>query len=238
MIYLRAVSFFSWCQAPGGNCQIVRAVPTEQLFDFVTYQEIAVNIFRHAGHSFRGMPAAWQGPAYPLALGYVYRLAGNSDVLTGKFFNIILSILTLVALYFLLDSRKSAGICQAGIFAPQRNIFHGCLGYQKLGHERCPVHAGSAGRRFLQEKPQLFPFPQRCANLPFVILRTFIYAGQYLSRCPGNLKERAKPSGSHPHPHHQPGLLYTHHLCLRRTGQVQLPRTPFAHLRGRCQTPG
>ncbi|MGI5881821.1 MAG: hypothetical protein ACOX7L_01995 [Dethiobacteria bacterium] len=80
----------------------IRAVPTEQLFDFATYQEIAVNVARHAGHTFRGLPIAWQGPAYPLALGHIYRWFGSCDILTGKYFNVALSILTLVAFYLLL----------------------------------------------------------------------------------------------------------------------------------------
>ena len=80
----------------------VLAVPTEQLFDFKTYQEIAVNVFNEAGHVYQGMAIAWQGPAYPLVLGHVYRLFGDSDVLIGKYFNVALSVMTLVMLFFLL----------------------------------------------------------------------------------------------------------------------------------------
>jgi 4-amino-4-deoxy-L-arabinose transferase-like glycosyltransferase len=53
------------------------------------------------GHSFQGLPIAWQGPAYPLFLGQVYRLTGDSSVMMGKYVNVALSILTLIMLYFL-----------------------------------------------------------------------------------------------------------------------------------------
>ena len=111
----------------------VLAVPTEQVFDFATYQEIAVNIFNHAGHSFRGMAVAWQGPAYPLALGYIYRLAGDSNVLIGKLFNTVLSVLTLVALYFILRrmSNNRFFICGAytlAAFLPNFLAYNNVIG--------------------------------------------------------------------------------------------------------------
>lgn len=111
----------------------VLTVPTEQVFDFATYQEIAVNIFNHAGHSFRGMAVAWQGPAYPMALGYIYRLAGDSNVLTGKLFNAVLSVLTLVMLYFLLRrmSKNRFFICGAytlAAFLPNYLAYNNVIG--------------------------------------------------------------------------------------------------------------
>lgn len=111
----------------------VLAVPTEQVFDFATYQEIAVNIFNHLGHSFRGMAVAWQGPAYPLALGYIYRLAGDSDVLIGKLFNAALSVLTLVMLYFILRrmSNNRFFICGAytmAAFLPNFLAYNNVIG--------------------------------------------------------------------------------------------------------------
>lgn len=111
----------------------VLAVPTQQVFDFATYQEIAVNIFNHAGHSFRGMAVAWQGPAYPLALGYIYRLAGDTNVLLGKLFNATLSVLTLIMLYFLLRrmSKNRFFICGAytlAAFLPNFLAYNNVIG--------------------------------------------------------------------------------------------------------------
>ncbi|MDR1704980.1 MAG: glycosyltransferase family 39 protein [Clostridiales bacterium] len=71
-------------------------VPTEQLYDFAAYKEIAVNIKNGLGHSLGGVPVAWQGPLYPYALGAFYRLFGTESDLAGKILNIILSSLTLI----------------------------------------------------------------------------------------------------------------------------------------------
>lgn len=78
----------------------IHNIPTQQVFDFETYQEIATNIYHHQGHTFRGEPIAFQGMAYPMALGYVYRWMGSNDILIAKTFNAILSSLTLILCLF------------------------------------------------------------------------------------------------------------------------------------------
>lgn len=82
----------------------VLTVPNRPIYDFQTYQDIAVNIFYHRGHTYLGEPIAFQGMGYPTVLGYFYRLMGNHDVLTGKMFNVICSSLTLIL--FLLILRR------------------------------------------------------------------------------------------------------------------------------------
>jgi 4-amino-4-deoxy-L-arabinose transferase-like glycosyltransferase len=71
-------------------------VPTEQLYDFATYLELARNIKSGLGHTLNGVPVAWQGPLYPYALGMFFRLTGTYSELAAKVFNIILSSLTMV----------------------------------------------------------------------------------------------------------------------------------------------
>jgi hypothetical protein len=80
----------------------INNIPTKPIYDFETYQEIATNIFNHLGHSFRGEPIAFQGMGYPMVLGFVYRLVGNNDLYTAKMFNVVLSILTLILIFFIL----------------------------------------------------------------------------------------------------------------------------------------
>ena len=80
----------------------INNVATTQIFDFQTYQELATNIFLRVGHTLDGEPAAFQGMAYPIVLGYVYRFMGNAKEMTAKNFNVILSALTMIAIYFTL----------------------------------------------------------------------------------------------------------------------------------------
>jgi len=85
----------------------INHIPTMQVFDFNTYQEIASNIYNHKGHSLWGQSVAWQGMGYPTALGLFYMLMGNDLVHTAKLFNCILSILSL-PLMFLIFSKLSS----------------------------------------------------------------------------------------------------------------------------------
>ena len=80
----------------------INNVPTTQIFDFQTYQELATNIFLRVGFVLDGQPVAFQGMAYPVVLGYVYRLMGNASEITAKNFNVILSTLTMLAVYLTL----------------------------------------------------------------------------------------------------------------------------------------
>lgn len=79
----------------------IQEVPTQQLYDFNTYQEIATNIYNHQGHSYMGDAIAWQGMAYPTALGYLYRALGSNDIYYAQLFNLILSIITLIIVFFI-----------------------------------------------------------------------------------------------------------------------------------------
>ena len=112
LIYLLLVTFAGIIM----RVRFVLAVPTEQVFDFKTYQEIAVNIAGSLGHSYMGEPIAWQGPAYPYVLGMIYRLVGDSSVLTGQFVNIAFSVLTLIMLYFLFCSLSENRFFICGAF--------------------------------------------------------------------------------------------------------------------------
>lgn len=77
-------------------------IPNFPISDFATYQKLAVNVSKGWGHILDGAPVAFQGAAYPILLGWVYKLIGITDIIAGKFLNIILSISTLVIIYFLL----------------------------------------------------------------------------------------------------------------------------------------
>ncbi|QXM06751.1 ArnT family glycosyltransferase [Crassaminicella indica] len=80
----------------------IQNVPTNPVFDFKTYQEIATNIFLHLGHTLKGVPIAFQGMGYPTALGMVYKLVGSSDIMIAKKFNVFLSMMTLIFIYLIL----------------------------------------------------------------------------------------------------------------------------------------
>lgn len=77
----------------------VLKIPNTPIYDFQTYHEIAVNIATGYGHSFQGEAIAFQGMGYPTALGLFYQLIGETSVLWGKAFNVILSTLTLFLAY-------------------------------------------------------------------------------------------------------------------------------------------
>lgn len=80
----------------------IQNVSTYLIFDFKAYQEIAVNIFLRCGHSLGGKPVAFQGMGYSTVLGYVYRFFKSADVIVAKKFNVFLSMLTLISIYFTL----------------------------------------------------------------------------------------------------------------------------------------
>ena len=80
----------------------INNVPTTQIYDFQTYQELATNIFLRVGFVLDGQPVAFQGMAYPTVLGYVYRFMGNAKEMTAKNFNVILSALTMIIIYLTL----------------------------------------------------------------------------------------------------------------------------------------
>jgi 4-amino-4-deoxy-L-arabinose transferase-like glycosyltransferase len=79
----------------------VHSVPTEQLFDFATYQAIAENIYNGNGHVLEGYPVAWQGSGYSYLLAFFYKFMGNTNELTGKYLNVLISSATLFLSYFI-----------------------------------------------------------------------------------------------------------------------------------------
>jgi hypothetical protein len=80
----------------------IRKIPNEPESDFAGYYQIAISVYHHQGVTLHGNPVAFQGMAYPTALGLFFRLVGNTDVMTGKYFNLILSSVSLVLFYFVL----------------------------------------------------------------------------------------------------------------------------------------
>ncbi|WP_052729547.1 ArnT family glycosyltransferase [Syntrophomonas zehnderi] len=85
----------------------VASIPTEQLYDFNTYQEIAANIFKYHSHSLWGQPVAWQGMGYSTALGIFYILMGNAQVQTAQLFNCLLSTLSLPLMFLVFRKLSS-----------------------------------------------------------------------------------------------------------------------------------
>ena len=94
----------------------INHIPTIQMFDFSTYQEIASNIYNHKGHSLWGQSVAWQGMGYPTALGIFYILMGNDLVHTAKLFNCILSILSLPLIFLIFRKLSSHNVVVYGAY--------------------------------------------------------------------------------------------------------------------------
>jgi len=94
----------------------INHIPTMQVFDFQTYQEIASNIYNHKGHSLWGQSVAWQGMGYPTALGLFYILMGNDLVYTAKLLNCILSILSLPLMFLIFRKLSSSKVVVYGAY--------------------------------------------------------------------------------------------------------------------------
>ena len=76
-------------------------VPTQQLFDFATFQEIASNIFHGRGHTLAGNPIAWVGPGYSYTLAFFHWIVRNDDPFNAMILNVILSSATLIMTGFI-----------------------------------------------------------------------------------------------------------------------------------------
>jgi hypothetical protein len=111
-IYLAAITVF----AIAIRFWFINHIPTMQMFDFATYQEIASNIYHHQGHSLWGQPVAWQGMGYPTALAMFYMLVGNDLVHTAKLFNCILSALSLPLMFLIFRKLSSSKIVVYGAY--------------------------------------------------------------------------------------------------------------------------
>lgn len=91
-------------------------VQTEQLYDFSTYYEIAVNVFSGKGYSFLGNPIAFQGMGYSYLLGMYFKLVGSSTELTAKYFNVIMSMITLFASGYMVAKLSKRPLVRYGTF--------------------------------------------------------------------------------------------------------------------------
>jgi hypothetical protein len=79
----------------------IETIPTEQLYDFSTYYEVAVNISKGLGYTFLGQPIAFQGMGYSILLGYFFKLMGDASELTAKHFNLWLSMWSILMTYLI-----------------------------------------------------------------------------------------------------------------------------------------
>ncbi len=80
----------------------VTQIPTEQLFDFQAYLEVARNVAAGRGYTFMGEPMAFQGSFYSLSLGMVFRLVGSDSEAVAKAYNVVLSTLSIGLVYYVL----------------------------------------------------------------------------------------------------------------------------------------
>lgn len=80
----------------------VLTVPTKQLFDFETYQQLAINIATGQGYTLGGYPVAWQGMLYSTGLGLVYKILGSTSETIPKVINVLLSEATIVFVYMIM----------------------------------------------------------------------------------------------------------------------------------------
>ncbi|WP_346235353.1 glycosyltransferase family 39 protein [Lysinibacillus telephonicus] len=72
-------------------------VPNEPFSDFQTYYEIAISIVNGETHSLMG----YQGIGYPFILSVIFSIFNSTDIFIAKFFNVILSTVTLVLIYLI-----------------------------------------------------------------------------------------------------------------------------------------
>lgn len=80
----------------------IHNVPTQQLFDFSTYHEVANNIYNNLGFTFKGHPIAFQGMGYSSLLGYWFKLWQDNSALTAKYLNVIMSMATIYLIYYMI----------------------------------------------------------------------------------------------------------------------------------------
>lgn len=80
----------------------INNVPTQQLYDFSTYYEIAVNVAQGKGYTFLGQPIAFQGMGYSYLLGIFFKLVGSTTELTAKYLNVTFSIMLIPLSYYIM----------------------------------------------------------------------------------------------------------------------------------------
>lgn len=79
----------------------ITKIPTQQLYDFQTYYDIARNIYNGLGYTFEGKAIAFQGMGYSYSLGLVFKLIGSDSELVAKCYNLVLSTATIPLVYHL-----------------------------------------------------------------------------------------------------------------------------------------
>jgi hypothetical protein len=78
-------------------------IPNVPESDFEGYYVIATNFYHNRGISMWGNPVAFQGMGYPFVLGLFFKLAGNTEIMTAKYLNLLLSISTMIVLFFIFN---------------------------------------------------------------------------------------------------------------------------------------
>jgi 4-amino-4-deoxy-L-arabinose transferase-like glycosyltransferase len=71
------------------------------VMDETQYQEIAVNLVEGRGFMIYDRPTSWRPPLYPFALSLVYRVAGTTDPMAARVFQVALSLINLALVYLL-----------------------------------------------------------------------------------------------------------------------------------------
>lgn len=115
----------------------IETIPTEQLYDFSTYYEVAVNISEGMGYTFLGQPIAFQGMGYSILLGYFMRFMGDTSELTAKSFNVLLSLWSILMTYLIAWRMSPKRLVRWGAllfmaFMPQQIAYTNAIGTEIL----------------------------------------------------------------------------------------------------------
>lgn len=116
---------------------VINNIPTTQLYDFSTYYEVADNVFRGMGFTFKGFPIAFQGMGYSTILGVWFKIFNESSELLAKNLNVILSMATIYMFYYMMHQiTKNKLLIMlstiAVIFMPQHIMYVNAVGSEVL----------------------------------------------------------------------------------------------------------
>lgn len=117
--------------------QMIKSIPTVQLYDFGTYYEIADNLYHNLGYTFRGFPIAFQGMGYSTILGYWFKFIGDNSEITAKWLNVLMSMGTIYIVYYMLHKMtKNKFIIMAStiavIFLPNHIAYCNTIGTEVM----------------------------------------------------------------------------------------------------------
>jgi hypothetical protein len=114
----------------------IRNVPNVPESDFEGYYVIATNFYHNLGISMWGNPVAFQGMGYPFVLGLFFKLTGNTEVMTGKYLNLLLSISTMFVLFFvfnkLFEQKTAVAAYLVAALLPNYIAYNSVLGSEIL----------------------------------------------------------------------------------------------------------